>query len=74
MVHNQKSTSQATEVFDFREASPSNLDRQDFEGKSASEIDNQLTIGVPGFVRGMQLLHNKYGRYVVLFNNALCVD
>ena len=65
VVHNQKSTVDATEVFDFREVSPSNVNAQDFEGNSVAEIAQPLTVGVPGLVRGMQLLHNKYGRYDV---------
>ena len=63
VVHNQKSTVDATEVYDFREVSPSNTNIQDFEGSSAAEIAQPLTVGIPGFIRGMRLLHDKYGRY-----------
>jgi len=78
VVHNQKSTVDATEVYDFREVSPRNTNAQDFEGKTAAEIAQPLTVGVPGFVRGMQLLHNKYGRLewfdVVMTASRLAAD
>ena len=57
----------ANQVFDFREVSSqrfneASLIASNFENKTMQEIAAGASIAVPGFLMGLQALHQEHGR------------
>ena len=69
LVHNQKMVEGATQVYNFRELSPvvfsnESFRNSSFERKTVYEVDNAQAIAVPGVLKGLQKLHQDYGKLV----------
>nr|XP_002119453.1 glutathione hydrolase 7 isoform X1 [Ciona intestinalis] len=67
LVHQQKLVKGATKMFNFREVGPSYFSNSSnvnsmFNGKPISEVAPQMSIAVPGFILGLQKLHETHGK------------
>ncbi|KAM6507185.1 hypothetical protein FALCPG4_018567 [Fusarium falciforme] len=49
------------ETIDFREAAPNSAFQNMFNDDAQSSITGPLAIGIPGEIRGLEYIHNKYG-------------
>jgi len=72
LVHNQKATKDASQIYDFRESSPAIFSNESFrdeffEGKSMYEVNSEHAIAIPGVLRGLEKLHQDYGKLVSKF-------
>ncbi|CAK8697580.1 glutathione hydrolase 7-like isoform X2 [Clavelina lepadiformis] len=78
LVHQQKLVENANQVFDFREVSSqrfneASLIASNFENKTMQEIAAGASIAVPGYLMGLQALHQEHGRtpWNVLLDQAV---
>nr|XP_055062516.1 glutathione hydrolase 1 proenzyme-like [Misgurnus anguillicaudatus] len=50
------------EVIDARETAPKNVSANMFDKDPQKAVSGGLSIGVPGFIRGIEMAHNRHGR------------
>ncbi|XP_065130518.1 glutathione hydrolase 1 proenzyme-like [Paramisgurnus dabryanus] len=50
------------EVIDARETAPKNVSANMFDKDPKKAVSGGLSIGVPGFIRGIEMAHNRHGR------------
>ncbi len=51
-----------TSALDFRETAPAKLTRELFDRMIGADGSGALSVGVPGTVRGLELVHRKFGK------------